>query len=114
MQPQINPTTGDYTGQRTSRLGNAVWLRIKTPLGSWWADKTLGSLIHTLPEYKALPYVTKVAEDMVLTALRPLVDSGRATSVAAAAQLVGSVLLLVATTVDATGEREEHSFSMVL
>jgi len=114
MQPEIDPSTGDYTGQRITSLANAVWLRIKTPVGSWWAEKTIGSRLHTLPEYKALPYVTKVAEGMALEALKPLLDSGRASSITAFSTLVGSVLLLVVTTVDATGVREEHQFSQVL
>ena len=43
MDAQLNPTTGDYTGSRISHLGNAVYLRLCTHLGAWWADKTLGS-----------------------------------------------------------------------
>ena len=42
MDAGINPTTGDLTGQRITTLANAVYLRLMTPLGSYWADPALG------------------------------------------------------------------------
>ena len=33
MDTWIDPATGDYTGARISRLENAVYLRLMTPLG---------------------------------------------------------------------------------
>lgn len=58
MDTWIDPATGDYAGARISRLENAVYLRLMTPLGSWWADTSLGSRLHELAREKdvrALP-----------------------------------------------------------
>lgn len=114
MQLAINPTTGSYSGDRIDHLGNAVWLRIMTPRGSWWADPTLGSLLPLMGREKALPNITGVAEGYAADALRPLLDSGRAASVTPVVTLVGNKLLLVVTVVDATGEQNRYDFSWVM
>ncbi len=114
MQPEIDPTTGAYTGERISHLANAIWLRIMTPKGSWWGDPVLGSLLHTLTRSKALESVAATAEGMALDALRPLLTSGRAASIVAKATLSGTRLLLIVTSVDASGQRAVHDFTFVL
>lgn len=114
MQSAINPVTGDYTGEAIGHLGNAVWLRIKTELGSWWADPTLGSRIHLLKRNKVLPNVVQRARSYAVEALRPLIDSGRARSVDAVASMQGATLLLVVTVVDASGRREAYDFEWVI
>ena len=48
MDAYISPLTGDYAGTRTDTLANTVYLRLMTPLGSWWADPGLGSRLHEL------------------------------------------------------------------
>ena len=48
MDPLLDPITGDYAGGTTRHLANAVYLRLMTPLGGWWADPELGSRLHLL------------------------------------------------------------------
>lgn len=78
---ELNPYTGDLTGQRITSLGNAVYLRLMTPLGSWWADPSLGSRLHELRREKDLPRVGEKAREYAQTALKPLLDNGRAQSI---------------------------------
>lgn len=81
MDAQLDPTTGDYTGNRISHLGNAVYIRLMTPLGGWWADTSLGSRLHELQREKDLPRIHILARQYAEQALQPLIDSGRATSI---------------------------------
>lgn len=81
MEMLIDPTTGDYTGETTDSLANAVYLRLMTPLGSWWAEPTLGSLLHTLRREKDVSRVKKLAIQYSQQALQPVIDDGRAQSV---------------------------------
>jgi len=78
MDSLIDPTTGDYAGQRIDTLANAVYLRLMTPLGSWWADPTLGSRLHELQREKDLTRVCMFAKQYSEDALRSLLDSARA------------------------------------
>ncbi|SOZ12091.1 phage GP46 family protein [Cupriavidus taiwanensis] len=78
MDALLDPTTGDYAGQRTDTLANAVYLRLMTPLGSWWADPTLGSRLHELAREKDLTRVAVLARQYAEQALSPIVDDGRA------------------------------------
>lgn len=91
MDTWIDPATGDYTGARISRLENAVYLRLMTPLGSWWADTSLGSRLHELAREKDVPRIA-------------LLDDGRARAVEVSAEQPhdGRCLLHVVVT-DATG-----------
>ena len=114
MQPEIDPTTGTYTGERISHLANAIWLRIMTPRGSWWADTTLGSRLHTLSRRKALAGIAAEARDMAIEALKPLVTAGRAQSIDVDTALEGSLLVLGVRVTDATGQRSTHQFEVVL
>ena len=88
----IDPSTRDYpstdpampgTLQRdpADGLANAVYLRIVTPLGSWWADPTLGSRLHELQREKDVPRVQRLAREYCTAALQPLLDDGRARSI---------------------------------
>lgn len=81
MDAGINPTSGDLTGQRISSLANAIYLRIMTPLGSYWADPALGSRLHELKREKDKARVGSLAAQYAKAALVGLVDDGRATSV---------------------------------
>lgn len=78
MDILIDPATADYAGQRIATLANAVYLRLKTPLGSYWADLTLGSRLHELQREKDLNRVYTLARQYAEHALAPLVKDGRA------------------------------------
>lgn len=85
MAALINPTTGDYIYTDGSvqldpanGLANAVYLRLMTPLGSWWRDATLGSRLHELVRQKDLVRVSVLAKQYAQNALQPIIDDGRA------------------------------------
>lgn len=86
MDAGINPLTGDATGKRINTLGNAVYLRLKTPLGSYWADPNLGSLLYTLRREKDRPRVGRLAVQYAETALQPLLNDGRAIRILVSAE----------------------------
>lgn len=81
MDALLDPRTGDYAGTRTNNLANAVYLRLMTPLGQYWADKQLGSRLHELQREKDLSRVAVLARQYSEQALQPLIKDGRATSV---------------------------------
>ncbi|WP_321883606.1 phage GP46 family protein [Burkholderia cepacia] len=81
MDALLNPTTGDYTGTRTQSLANAVYLRLQTPLGSYWSDPNLGSRLHELQREKDTPRVRRLAIQYAEQALQPLIDDRRATQI---------------------------------
>lgn len=85
MDKTLDPRTGDYTGASAANLQNAVYIRLATPLGSWWADKELGSLLHLLQREKDLARVGLLAEQYAREALQPIADSGRAKRIAVSA-----------------------------
>lgn len=105
MDPLINPVTADYAGQRTESLANAVYLRLMTPLGSWWADTSLGSRLHELTREKDLARVYILARQYSEQALRPIIDDGRAQSINVTAEQYkrGWCLLLIRVT-DLSGQ----------
>lgn len=76
--PRIDPITGDYDGSVIDDLQNAVYLRVTTPLGSYWADPLLGSNLYLLQREKELPRVKLLADQYIRQALQPLIDSKRA------------------------------------
>lgn len=81
MDRALNPMTGDYSGEVIDHLGNAVYLRLMTPLGSWWADPALGSRLHELAREKDVERVRVLAQQYSRQALQPLLDDGRADSI---------------------------------
>ncbi|MMZ41775.1 Phage protein GP46 [compost metagenome] len=85
MDRQLNPHTGDYTGQRTTGIENAVYLRLTTPLDSYWADRSLGSRLHLLPR-KDEDATRQLAQQYAWQALQPLMEDGRATAITVHAQ----------------------------
>ena len=78
MDFRIDPATGDYDHTRISDLGNAVYLRITVPLGSYWADPSLGSKLYQLTNLKDLQRYRTLAIQYTREALKPLVDDKRA------------------------------------
>lgn len=89
----IDPITGAYVSAAgdldrdpADGLANAVYLRVMTPLGSWWADVTLGSRLHELQREKDVPRVQRLARQYIEQALQPLLDDGRVSSITLATQ----------------------------
>lgn len=116
MDPALDPTTGGYAGTRTTTLSNAVYLRLQTPLGSYWADPTLGSRLHELMREKDLARVYSLAKQYAEQALRPLADDGRALSVAITTNpLRAGWLMLLIDVVDASGKPQhfEHPAKVI-
>ncbi|TCS38473.1 phage gp46-like protein [Paucimonas lemoignei] len=86
MDRQINPLTGDYSGKIVRDLSNAIYLRITVPLGSYWADKTLGSKLYKLRRAKDVERNKRLAIQWAKEALQPLIDDKRADSIEVDAQ----------------------------
>lgn len=100
----MNPTTGDATGQRIYTLANAVYIRIFTPLGSWWAAPEIGSRLHELLHEKDLSRVGRLAKQYAEDALKQLLEDGRATAITVTvSQPKNGWLVLDIEVLDATG-----------
>ena len=62
-------------------LANAVWLRLATPLGSYWADATLGSRLHELQRDqlihlpRGMPHAVRALEESSAIVTIVLCDS---------------------------------------
>lgn len=91
----IDPVTRDYVivagspkRDEADGLANAVYLRLETPLGSYWADPSLGSKLYTLQRTKDLPRVERQAKQYAQEALAPLLADGRATAIEISTQRV--------------------------
>jgi len=82
----LDPTTGDYVASCIDHLGNAVYVRLMTPLGSWWADSSLGSRLHELERCKDLARIHKLAVQYSEQALAPLITDGRAKAIRVSAE----------------------------
>lgn len=111
MDNLLNPTTGDYTGTTTTTLANAVYLRLMTPLGSWWANPSLGSKLHLLAREKNVSRVYKLAQQYATEALQPIIDDGRAMSVlvsVSAGQPGWAILLIEVTTATQQKQTFKH------
>ncbi|OFJ46391.1 hypothetical protein BA896_021790 [Janthinobacterium lividum] len=78
MDSRIDPATGDYDRSRVADLSNAVYLRIMVPLGSYWADPTLGSKLYLLRRMKDIERNKLLAVQYTREALQPLLDDKRA------------------------------------
>lgn len=112
----LDPTTGGYvladgtlTPDPARGLANAVLLRLMTPLGTYWADATLGSRLHELAREKDVERVAVLAKAYCEQALQPLLDDSRATAISVSTERKhdGWLRLLVQVT-DAGGR--EHLF----
>lgn len=107
MENRLNPTTGDYSGQRTQSLENPIYIRLMTPLGQYWADASLGSRLHELKREKDLSRISKLACQYSEQALAPLIKDGRAKSIEVTAdQPHNGTLLLYVTVEDAQGQTQ--------
>lgn len=113
----LDPNTGDYTLASGSLLpdparglANAVYLRLMTPLGSYWADATLGSRLHELAREKDVERVAVLAKAYCETALAPLLDDGRATDITITTERKHDGWLRLAVAVTDAGGRD-HLFN---
>lgn len=117
---ELDPYAGDYTGQQISHLGNAVYVRLMTPLGSWWADPALGSRLHELQRCKDLARIRVLAVQYSEAALAPLLTDGRARSVTVSASHPGKDAsgagrcLLHIEVEDNTGGRQTYQYPITL
>lgn len=103
----INPVTGGYdlTAGAVVRdpaggLANAVYLRLMTPLGSYWAAPLLGSKLHLLQREKDLARVARLAQQYAEQALAPILADGRAKRIEISTEQPGNgrMLLLIEVT----------------
>ncbi|MFJ5428584.1 phage GP46 family protein [Pectobacterium actinidiae] len=81
MDNLLDPQAGDYAGTSTTTLANAVYLRLMTPLGSYWAAPQLGSKLHLLQREKDIARVYALAKQYSEEALLPLINNGRASAI---------------------------------
>lgn len=104
MDQNISTATGDYTTSRVYSLQNAVYLRLETPLASYWGDPLLGSRLHELKREKDVPRVQMLAVQYAEQALKPLLDDGRAQSITVESKKESKGwLLLLITVTDSSG-----------
>ncbi|MDA3978495.1 phage GP46 family protein [Gallibacterium sp. AGMB14963] len=108
MDREISPLTGDYTLSQTDTLQNAVYIRLTTPLGSWWADGRVGSLLHLIQREKDKERVGLLAQQYAEEALQPLIDDGRAQAITVDyVQPHNGTLQLLISVTDARGKTYE-------
>lgn len=95
MDAYIDPTSrsyvaaqGDLQRDPAGSLANAIYLRLMTPLGSYWANAELGSRLHELVRSKAVATVEVMAAQYARAALQGLLDDGRAASIDIETKLV--------------------------
>ncbi len=122
MDTWLNPLTGDYdfigfsnTQDPDDGLANAVYIRIMTPLGSWWQNPLLGSRLHELQREKDLQRVSILAKQYAEQALKPILDDGRAVTIEVFTQQVhnGRLNLLIEVTDSALVKRQFNLFVKV-
>lgn len=108
----IDPETRDYvTANGTALrdpangLANAVYLRLMTPIGSYWADVNLGGRLHELQREKDVGRVAVLAKQYAEQALAPIIKDGRATEILVSAERHGGRMLLLIEVTAASGER---------
>lgn len=116
MDREISPLTGDYTSETIDTLQNAVYIRLYTPLGTWWADGRVGSLLHTLQRKKDLEHVGQLAQQYAEEALQPLLDDNRAKEIVVTySQPKDRSLTLIITVTDNRGRKFtfEHPVKLI-
>ena len=115
MDHEIDARTGDLTGARITGLHNAVYLRLRIPLGTWFGDRTLGSLLHRLRREKDTARSRKLAVQYAKQALDPLIRDGRALSITVVHDTgTNGVLPLCIEIVDAGGNTHNLRHNVVI
>lgn len=112
MDAFIDPVARDYVltsgapvRDAAGGLANAVYLRLMTARGSYWADAAFGSRLHELQREKNLARVALLARQYAIDALAPLLEDGRATAIDVRAERQGARLGLAVQVTAASGER---------
>ena len=105
MDALLDPQTGTYTpNQSVQGIENEVYIRLITPLGSYWADPKLGSRLHLLKREKDVYRVQVLARQYAEQALQAIVDANRAVSISVTTEhLQAGWLKLLIEAVDAHG-----------
>lgn len=115
MDRELSPLTRDYTSKNIHSLQNAVYIRLTTPLGSWWANGRVGSLLHTLEREKDVARVGLLAQQYAEEALQPLIDDGRASDIQVTyAQLKDGHLILLIKVTDGRGQSFDFNYPVKL
>lgn len=107
MDALLLPDTGDYAiNQSAQGIETELYIRLMTPLGSWFADPALGSRLHELRRNKDLARLGRLAVQYAEQALQPVLDGARAQSIAVSlgTKQKGRLNLLI-DAVDAGGKR---------
>lgn len=78
---------GDFDSVANPVL-EAVNIRLSTEKGSCFWDLDFGSELHTLRQAKVGPDILRRVEDLVLSALQPMVDAGELLDLEIGAELV--------------------------
>ncbi|WP_339429511.1 phage GP46 family protein [Pseudomonas taetrolens] len=92
-----------------------MYLRLMTPLGSYWADPLLGSRLHELRREKDKARVSTLARQYAQQSLQGLIDSGRAISVDVSSEQKHNGWLRLLIEVEAPSGRQtfEHHVSVI-
>lgn len=117
MDAFVNPLSGDYVMREglperdpAKGLANAAYLRLKTPLGSWWQDANFGSRLYELKREKDVNRISVLAKQYCEIALQPILDDGRASQIEIdTEQRHNGRLSLHIIITDAAGERFEFT-----
>lgn len=114
MDALLDPYTGDYLPNQSVRgLENEVYIRLMTPLGSYWADPALGSRLHELRRQKHVPRMAVLARQYAEQALQIMLDEQRAQSIRVTATAVRSGWLkLHVEAVDPGGEAVKLAYEV--
>ncbi|MFZ6748509.1 phage GP46 family protein [Undibacterium sp. Ren11W] len=78
LQQDYQVVNGAPVRDPMAGLANAAYLRLMVPLGSYWADPLLGSRLHELQREKDVARIAVLAKQYSESALKPLLDDGRA------------------------------------
>ncbi len=105
MDALLDPQTGTYTpNQSVQGIENEVYIRLITPLGSYWADPKLGSRLHLLKREKDVYRVQVLARQYAEQALQPVLDAKRAVTIVVTPEhLQSGWMKLLVEVVDAHG-----------
>lgn len=117
MDALLDTQTGTYlTNDSVQSIENEVYIRLITPLGSYWADANLGSRLHLLKREKDVIRIQTLARQYAEQALQPILDHKRATSIRVQTESVRrGWLKLWIEAVDANGRKVnlEHQVSVL-
>ena len=80
------------------------YLRLTVPLGSYWADRTLGSRLHQLQREKDVARVPQFAKQYAEQALAPILAAGRATQINVTTERAAGRLNMLVEVLAANGE----------